>query len=59
MLDLAEGKEIAKEIQSLTERAEKQRKDLSIYPLGVMLLLYLIEVFIRKIYEYRQVKVIA
>ncbi len=47
MLDLAEGKEIAKEIQSLTERAEKQRKDLSLYPLGVMLLLYLIEVFIR------------
>jgi hypothetical protein len=56
MLDI-DDKELIDKIKSLTERTETRRKDLKLYPLAIALVIFLIELIIRKIEEHKKSKV--
>ena len=56
MLKLSD-KDILEDIESLSERVETERKDLKLFPLGVALFIFIIEIIIRKIYEHRKYKI--
>ncbi|MBD3164358.1 VWA domain-containing protein [Candidatus Woesearchaeota archaeon] len=52
MLDL-DDEEIIEQIKTFSERKETARKDLKLYPLGIALAAFIIELIIRKIYEHK------
>ncbi len=49
--------DLGEQIKSLSERKQIKRKDLKIYPLAIVLIIFLIELIIRKIYEHKQFKI--
>jgi hypothetical protein len=52
-----DDKTLLSQIQSLTKRKETIKKELLAYPLGIALLIFMIEIIIRKIYEYKRFQV--
>jgi hypothetical protein len=56
VLDL-DDKDIKEEIRTYTERIELKRQDLKMFPLGAALLIFIIEIIIRKIYEHKKFKI--
>jgi hypothetical protein len=55
MLSLDE-EDLVERLKTLTTRTEQVRQDLSLFPLAIVLLLYIIEIFIRKLYEHKKVR---
>ncbi len=58
LLDV-EDDDLYERIRSYSERSQIQRADLSLYPLGLALLIFIVELFIRKVYEQRNARVIS
>ncbi|MCK5282986.1 MAG: VWA domain-containing protein [Nanoarchaeota archaeon] len=48
--------DVIEQIKSLSERVEMKRKDLKLYPLGIALVIFIIELIIRKMYEHKKYK---
>ncbi|MBR9699435.1 VWA domain-containing protein [Candidatus Woesearchaeota archaeon] len=63
MVELSGGKvlglddDILRELASFSERKELIRKDLKLYPLAFALLIFIIEIIIRKIFEHKKYRV--
>lgn len=58
MLNL-EDEDIIAQIKTMSERKEIIRKDLKIYPLAIVLIIFIIELTIRKIYEQKKYRTIT
>lgn len=52
-----DDKDMIVELQSLSERIETTRKDIKLYFLGAALIIFIIEIVIRKIYEHKKYQV--